>query len=315
MASETFATEYLSIEALIRAEAGQACRSVHVECARETSLRARQAVAEIQGARRGAYFLEDDGGFDRDTTRSYLRFFARLAGRDGTAVGDALAHFGLEGCARSLVAKLAPEQRALLAFARMSLFEPELCFCERPLLDLSASSRALVLAWIAERHEAGTVFVTVGQPLREALLLPGRAFWEEEERLFAADVEEADVEEDDGFSDEVRVCKIAAKAGDATLLLDPRDIDFIESANRVNYASVRGELYPTSLTMDELEAELTRFGFFRCHRSYIVNVQKVARVERYTRNTFNLVLSDAAHTSLPLSKGRAEAMRDRYGWK
>ncbi|WP_304902776.1 LytTR family DNA-binding domain-containing protein, partial [Adlercreutzia caecimuris] len=57
------------------------------------------------------------------------------------------------------------------------------------------------------------------------------------------------------------------------------------------------------------------FGFFRCHRSYIVNVQKVARVERYTRNTFNLVLSDAAHTSLPLSKGRAEAMRDRYGWK
>ena len=136
MASETFATEYPSIEALIRAEAGQACRSVHVECARETSLRARQAVVEIQGARRGAYFLEDDGGFDRDTTRSYLRFFARLAGRDGTAVGDALAHFGLEGCARSLVAKLAPEQRALLAFARMSLFEPELCFCERPLLDL-----------------------------------------------------------------------------------------------------------------------------------------------------------------------------------
>ena len=54
MASETFATEYPSIEALIRAEAGQACRSVHVECARETSLRARQAVAEIQGARRGA---------------------------------------------------------------------------------------------------------------------------------------------------------------------------------------------------------------------------------------------------------------------
>ena len=78
MASETFATEYLSIEALIRAEAGQACRSVHVECARETSLRARQAVAEIQGARRGAYFLEEDVGFDSDTTRSYLRFFARL---------------------------------------------------------------------------------------------------------------------------------------------------------------------------------------------------------------------------------------------
>ena len=145
-----------------------------------------------------------------------------------------------------------------------------------------------------------------------ALRAKGR---EEERRLFAADVEEADVEEDDGFSDEVRVCKIAAKAGEATLLLDPREIDFIESANRVNYASVRGELYPTALTMDELEATLERFGFFRCHRSYIVNVQKVSRVERYTRNTFNLVLSDAPHTSLPLSKGRADQMRERFNWR
>lgn len=314
MAHETLATDYATIEDLIAAEVGAAQRSVHLECSRDTSRRARAAVQAAQGARRGAYLLEGEGGFDRDTARSYLRFFARLAGRDAAAVEEALEHFGLGSCARAQVVSLSAEQRALLGFARMSLFQPEICFCERPLMDLGAEARSLVLSWIGERHEAGTVFVTVGQPLREALLMPGRAFWEEEERLRAAELEETS-DGDDGFQDEVRVCKIAAKAGDATLLLDPRDIDFIESANRVNYASVRGELYPTSLTMDELEAELERFGFFRCHRSYIVNVQKVARVERYTRNTFNLVLSDAAHTSLPLSKGRAEAMRDRYGWK
>ena len=313
MAHETPATDYATIEDLVAAEVGAAQRSVHLECSRDASRRARVAVQAAQGARRGAYLLEGEGGFDRDTARSYLRFFARLAGRDAAAVDEALEHFGLGPRARAQVVSLSAEQRALLGFARMSLFQPEICFCERPLMDLGAEARSLVLGWIVERHEAGTVFVTVGQPLREALLMPGRAFWEEE-RLRAAELEETP-EGDDGFQDEVRVCKIAAKVGDATLLLDPRDIDFIESANRVNYASVRGELYPTTLTMDELEAELERFGFFRCHRSYIVNVQKVARVERYTRNTFNLVLSDATHTSLPLSKGRAEEMRDRYRWK
>ena len=55
-------------------------------------------------------------------------------------------------------------------------------------------------------------------------------------------------------------------------------------------------------------------GFFRCHRSFLVNVQKVAKVERYTRNSFNLTLNDAAHTSIPLAKGRAEEMRERYRW-
>lgn len=323
MSREALAADYASVEELVRAEVETGQRSVHLECTRETGRRAREAVQAMQGARRETFFLEDDGGFDRDTPRSYLRFFARLAAVSPSAVDDALAHFGLGARARTVVAKLTAEERALLGFARMSLVEPELCFCERPLLELGQEARALVLGWIAERSEAGTLFVTVGQPLREALLMPGRAFWEEEGRLFAAEVEEggvtggadSGVAASDDFADEVRVCKIAAKAGSATLLLDPREIDFIESSNRINYASVRGELYPTSLTMDELEAELERFGFFRCHRSYIVNVQKVARVERYTRNTFNLVLSDAAHTSLPLSKGRAEEMRERYRWK
>lgn len=314
MASDTLPTDYPSIEALIRCEVCDGRRSVHVECGRDASRRAREAVRALGDARRAAYFLEDEGGFDRDTPRSYLRLFARLAGRDAAAADEALECFGLGEAARAKVTKLTSEQRALLGFARMSLGDPELCFCERPLLELGPEARALVLGWIAERYEAGTVFVTVGEPLREALLMPGRAFWEEGSRLTVAEVEEDGAGTDAAF-DEVRVCKIAAKAGSVTLLLDPRDIDFIESANRVNYASVRGELYPTSLTMDELEVELTRFGFFRCHRSYIVNVQKVSRVERYTRNTFNLVLSDAAHTSLPLSKGRADEMRDRYGWK
>ena len=66
--------------------------------------------------------------------------------------------------------------------------------------------------------------------------------------------------------------------------------------------------------MDELEAELSRAGFFRCHRSFLANVQKVAKVERYTRNSFNLTLNDAARTSIPLAKGRAEEMRERYRW-
>jgi len=302
------------VEALVEREAVQGGRSLHLECSRECGRRARRALQQAQGARRAAYFLEEDGGFDRDTVRSYLRFFARLAQMPPAEGERALDHFGLRDHSRTLVSRLSAEQKALLAFARMSLFSPELCFCERPLADLSPESRSLVLAWIAERFEAGTVFVTVGQPLREALLMPGSAYWEEEGRLLPAQVEEE--EPDDGpVPDEVRVCKIAVRAGTATLLLDPREIDFIESANRVNYASVRGELYPTALSMDQLDEQLSRFGFFRCHRSFIVNVQKVLRVERFTRNTFNLVLSDANRSSLPLSKGRAEEMRERFGWK
>lgn len=303
---------YDTVENLLAAREDE---SVHLECGRETVDRAVRFVHERYARRRCAFYVSTDRGFDRETVRSYLRLFSRLAGGSVTA-GDAMAHFGLAPAARTQVRRLTAEQRALLNFARMSLFEPEVVFCERPLADVTPSTRGLVTAWMGQVADAGGILITAGEPLREALLMPGTAFYEEDGRLHEAKT--AVGEKDEGVEyagDEVRVFKVPARVDGATLLFDPREVDFVESVNRANFASVRGELYPVGMTLDELEAELERFGFFRCHRSYIVNVQKVAKVERFTRNSFNLTLADAAQTQIPLAKGRAEAMRERYGWR
>lgn len=305
-------SSYDTVESLLAARKDE---SVHLECGRETVDRAVRFVHERYARRRCAFYVSTDRGFDRENVRSYLRLFSRLAGGSVTA-GDAMAHFGLAPAARTQVRRLTAEQRALLNFARMSLFEPEVVFCERPLADVTPSTRGLVTAWMGQVADAGGILITAGEPLREALLMPGTAFYEEDGRLHEAKT--AVGEKDEGVEyagDEVRVFKVPARVDGATLLFDPREVDFVESVNRQNFASVRGELYPVTMTLDELESELERFGFFRCHRSYIVNVQKVAKVERFTRNSFNLTLADAAQTQIPLAKGRAEAMRERYGWR
>ena len=305
--------EYDSIEALLEGEFGN---SVHIECTKEATDRAVRFVHQHYRTRRCAFYLETDKGFDRDSVITYLRFFARLAGGSVTSE-EAIAHFGLKSVAKIRIRKLSSEQRALLNFARMSLFEPEVVFCERPLSSITADTRSLVLAWMGSVVEAGGCIITCAEPLREALLLPGTAYYEEDGRFFPAKTalgSDDDQNEPAYEGDEVRVFKVPAKSDDATLLFDPREIDFIESVNRANYASVRGQLYPVQMTLDELDAELSRYGFFRRHRSYIVNVQKVVKVERFTRNSFNLTLSDVQHTSIPLAKGRAEEMRQRYGW-
>lgn len=304
------ATSYDSVEELLETRANE---SVHLECPRETIDRAVRFVHERYARRRCAFYLITDRGFDRETVRSYLKFFARLTGGVVSA-DDALAHFGLSPAARTPVKKLNPEQRALMNFARMSLFEPEVVFCERPLADITPATRGIVTAWMGTVVDDGGILITAGEPLREALLMPGTAFYEEDGRLFEAQTSVGEDDEGEYAGDEVRVFKLPARVDGATLLLDPREVDFVESVNRQNFASVRGELYPVTLTLDELEAELERFGFFRCHRSYIVNVQKVMKVERFTRNSFNLTLADARATQIPLAKGRAEAMRERYGW-
>lgn len=306
--------EYDSIEGLLAAEESQ---SIHIECSLAVSEQICEAVCERYAQRRCAFVLFEGQGFERETVRSYLALFGRIAGQSRASIERAIAHFGLADIAKKKLKDCSRSERLLVHLTRASLSEPEVCFCERPLSDLGAEARRAVLIWMGERVEHGAIFVTTAEPLREALLMPGVAFWCEDDRFIAADVgeEDADIETGDVFlGDEVRVCKIPAKTEGATLLLDPKDIDFVESMNKANYVSVRGNLYQTALTMDDLEGELVRFGFFRCHRSYIVNVQKVAKVERYTRNSFNLTLNDAAESSIPLAKGRADELRVKFGW-
>lgn len=303
-------TEFASIDELVADG-----RSVHIECSRETSAALLAAVRTRYRTQRCAFVLETDRGFERDSVSSHLRFYGSIA-RSSVHHEDAISHFNLRGVAKRKIGGLAPSTLALVNLARASLFEPEICFLERPLSDLDAEGRSIALAWIADRMEQGCRFITTVEPLREALLMPGVACWHEEGRFIAVDQDDGE-DEDGGAAyegDEVHVLKIPAHTETATLLFDPRDIDFAESMNKATYLVVRGERYQTPRTMDELEHELSRAGFFRCHRSFLVNVQKVAKVERYTRNSFNLTLGDAAHTSIPLAKGRAEQMRERYRW-
>ena len=313
---------YDSVESLID---GERESNIHVECSRPVTMRALDTVRGLYKNRRCAFYLLSDRGFDRDSVRSYLRFFGALSGTRADAE-TAIDHFGLRPVASKRIGKLDDEQRAMVNFARMSLADPEICFIEYPLGYLGSAARSLTLRWIAEASERGTLFITTGQPLRDALLMPGTAWWMEDDRCIAAQTETGDADggspipesaqdpqQDDAEPDEVQVVKIVCKSGTTTLLFDPREVDFIESINRANYVSVRGQRYQTALTLDELEAMLERFGFFRCHRSYIVNVQKVAKLERFTRNSYNLTLSDAAQSTIPLAKGRVTDMREHFG--
>lgn len=82
---------FASVEELIASEPDQ---GVHLECGHELSERALAAVRTTYARRRCAYYLESDGGFDRESVLSYLRFFSRLAGGSVDAQ-TAADHFGL----------------------------------------------------------------------------------------------------------------------------------------------------------------------------------------------------------------------------
>lgn len=138
-------------------------------------------------------------------------------------------------------------------------------------------------------------------------------------RLNEFGLHEVEVEEDDlqgRKKDEVTPLtleKIPSKVDDKIVLFDPYEIDYIESHEGVSYLHVNEDKFPSLSTLQDLEVQLLPFGFFRCHRSYIINLQKVREVITWTRNSYSLILDDRNRTTIPLSKSKMAILKDMLG--
>lgn len=108
------------------------------------------------------------------------------------------------------------------------------------------------------------------------------------------------------------VSKVSVSYNGKNFLFNPEEIDYVEANDGKVYVYVRGEQYSGSYKIGELEERLVRFGFFRCHRSYIVNMQKVLELIKWTRNSYSLRLKGYDKRDVPLSKGKIQELRGMY---
>ncbi len=98
-----------------------------------------------------------------------------------------------------------------------------------------------------------------------------------------------------------------------TLLLSVQDIRVGEvSGDRVALITAEGR-YLARLRLQELEARLSRQGFLRVHRHYLVNLHHVTAVETFFNNTFLLRLDGVPGLAVPVSRRHGQQLRSALG--
>lgn len=107
---------------------------------------------------------------------------------------------------------------------------------------------------------------------------------------------------------------IPAKLEGAVALVDPGDIFYVYAQEDRAFLQTAEGSIPTQFTLAELEQRLSRSGFFRAHRSYLVNLQHVKEVIPFTRDSYTLRLKDAEGTQIPLSKSAARELQELLGY-
>ncbi len=99
---------------------------------------------------------------------------------------------------------------------------------------------------------------------------------------------------------EQRSERIVVKDGTKVHIIPIDKLDYVEAQD--DYIALRSEKknYLKQQTISSIEAQLDAKRFVRIHRSYIVNLERIARIEPYTKDSRVAVLTDG--TQLPVSR-------------
>ncbi|MBW8011069.1 MAG: ATP-binding cassette domain-containing protein [Chloroflexi bacterium] len=254
----------------------------------------------------GVLFTEENL-YKRQSPRGNLKFFARLARLPKDRVNEVLEQLGLADDADNRVENLSSSLKRRLALGRAILHRPTVLLLVEPFAKCDQNTVELMSRILRHNAENGVSILIIAEDTTNLLKVCDVIHRLEHGKIvgtFRPEEEQAPT----------MPFMIPAKLEGKVALVDPVEILFVLAQDDRTFLQTADDRLPTQFTMTELEKRLSRSGFFRAHRGYLVNLQHVKEVIPYTRDSFTLRLKDEAKTEIPLSKTAARELRELLGY-
>jgi len=105
--------------------------------------------------------------------------------------------------------------------------------------------------------------------------------------------------------------RVVVKDGTKVHIIPIAKLDYVEAQD--DYIALRSEKksYLKQQTISSIETQLDPQRFVRIHRSYIVNLERIARIEPYTKDSRVAVLQDGSQ--LPVSRSGHTKLKELLG--
>jgi ABC-2 type transport system ATP-binding protein len=260
-------------------------------------------------SRTAGVLFSEDGLYKQRSVLSNLHFHCRLWGLPKSRAEEVMRQVGLADCGGERADRLGSGLARRLAFGRAIVHSPRVLLLAEPFARCDEASIGLLSELIRRQAEDGSAVLILADTVSNLNSLCDRIYGLEQGRVVES---HAPAEEEAA----PLPFKIPARREGkvAVVLVNPADILYAEAEEgKALLHTAEGPL-STRLTLSELEQRLSRSGFFRAHRGYLVNLQHVSEVIPYTRNSFSLRLADEAGTEIPLSKMAAAELKEMLGY-
>jgi two-component system response regulator LytT len=105
--------------------------------------------------------------------------------------------------------------------------------------------------------------------------------------------------------------RLAVKVGERVFLVDAGDVIFATLADEVVTVAATGFTGTSNYrTLDELQAQLDPETFWRVHRAYLVNINKIKEIVPWFSRNYILKMSDGKSTEIPVSRSQTKRLRE-----
>lgn len=254
----------------------------------------------------GVVFAEDSL-YKHRTPMGNLKFHCQLRGLLNSRCNEVLLMVGLGDQTKIKVEDLHSGLARRLAFGVALLHDPQVLIIFDPFARCDEATIAHLSRLMIDLASDGKTLLVLADDNTHLAAVCQRLFSIDQGRLMEIDAHVGEEQSSIPF-------KIPVRAEGKVLLINPGDILYADTHEGKAYLQTSDSRLATQFSLGELEQKLSRSGFFRAHRAYLVNLQHVKEVIPYTRNSYTLRLDDEIGTEIPLSKAAASELRDLLGY-
>jgi two-component system LytT family response regulator/two-component system response regulator LytT len=108
--------------------------------------------------------------------------------------------------------------------------------------------------------------------------------------------------------------KVLLRSAGRLLLVDQKDVCFASiDEGIISISATQYEGQSNCRTLEELLADLDPNMFWRAHRSFVVNINRIKEVVPWFKSSYQLRMDDRKQTEIPVSRAQTRRLRELFG--
>jgi two-component system response regulator LytT len=135
----------------------------------------------------------------------------------------------------------------------------------------------------------------------------------ERARRMLSDRREPESPEPKGLSTAAPRTKLLVRSNNRHFIVDASELIYATiDSGLITLVTTNVEGHSTYRTIEDLQANLDRELFWRVHRSYLVNINRIKEVVPWFKSSYQLKMDDRRHTEVPVSRVQTRRLRELF---